>query len=628
MRRWLSVCAGLLLTACSHVGQTLPTETDFGSRTDAELAKFLPMLADYPGLSWNVTSTVGAPKHPFGPYIDPAASVTPDGCADIPFQRPSQIAANTEGFVPNGVAGNSGVASVRIMREHHGADLIDESVQWAKRCHEYRINYPNTGAGDADSADPTAVSVLPPANIEGTQITRIHLTDNREHRFQPEGSRESLVSLAKVGDLVVVGYRHDNYTDADTILALTISRLRSGQPEGKPLSDKANDSLLGGRTDKEIQRLLPSALDLPPEWTVSQSTPILGERQGEYRLPTTSPASCERTPFENDGWSPDTDRDFRTIGTVTMDQNRNQHVVGEMARLGIEKPDTSVEVETTNWARDCRTFSTGIGSSRPSGVTIDLLPATQVDGIDITSVHVKGDTTNRIDYTASLFRVRGILVTTKPAVKLQNTNLARQIINNLQHAQYDTPSSSAYRGPYDSWPGQIKPPNPTTETTEKLARVERGALVDPEQYRPGGYMPGDAKTANPDYLHFRSPTGSIACTFRKYTLLCDVPRGTYPRTPKPTDLQGNWSGTTVAFGSDGIHNGVAIADPIVYAESNTLEYGHTIRLRDDLECLMERDGLTCIDYSARNGMHLSRDDLTPLAADETLITDKRSLPGR
>ncbi|WP_236737493.1 hypothetical protein [Mycobacteroides franklinii] len=521
------------------------------------------------------------------------------------------------------------MATVRIMRQSPGADLVDESVQWAKRCHEYQINYPSTGPGDQASADPTAVSILPATTIDGTQITRIHLTDNREHRFQPEGTRESMVSLAQVGDIAVVGYRHDDDTDADTILALTIGRLKTGQPESKPLSDKIDDSLLGGRPDKEIQRLLPSALDLPPEWTVSQSTPILGEREGEEGPSTTVPPSCQRTPYEHDGWSTDTDRDFREIGAVTTDQNKNQRIVSETARLGIEKPGTSVIVETTNWARDCRTYTTGNGSSHPSDVTIDLLPTTELDGIEITSVHVKGDTSNLIDYTASLFRVRGILVITKPAVTLQNTTLSKQIINNLQHAKYDTPSAVAYRGPYDRWPGELKQPAPTFQTTEKLARVARGVLVDPEQYRPGGYMPGDAKTTNPDYLHFRSPTGSIACTFRKYVLFCDVPRGTYPRTPKPTDLQGNWSDTTVSFGYDGgIDNGVATNDPIVYAESNTLEYGRTIRLQDGIECLMERDGLTCVDYSTRTGMHLSRDDLTPLAADETLITDKRFVSGR
>ncbi|TDZ82096.1 hypothetical protein DE4585_02625 [Mycobacteroides salmoniphilum] len=628
MYRWLILAAALLLTGCSPIGQNHHVKANLDSLSADELARFLPVLADYPGLSWNVTTIAGSSNRPAGPYIDPKATVTPDGCADIPFQRKTQIAASADGFVPNGVAGNSGMATVRIMRQSQGRDLIDESLQWAKRCQEYQIVYSSTGPEDPGSADPTAVSALPAADIDGTKITRIQLVDNREHRFQPEGSRESVVSLAKVGDLVVVGYRHDNNADANAILSLTISRLKSGQPARKPLSNKADDSLLTGRTDKELQQLLPSTLDLATQMTASQSTPILGERAGEYQLPTTVPASCERTPFENTGWSSDTDRDFREIATVTTQRRLGDHADGEMVRLGIEKIGTSVITETTMWAKQCHSFSTGAGSSHTSPVTIDLLPAAQIDGVDITSVHVKGDSTNRIDYTASLFNIRGILVTTKPAVAQQPTDLQRQIADNLTHATYDTPSGPIYHGAYHRLPGEIKAPPPSAEATEKLARVALGNLVNPDGYRPGGYMPGDTKTTNPDYLHFRSPTGSIACTFRKYVLYCNVPQGTYPRTPKPDDLHGNWIDSTVEFSSEGIRSGIAAIDPIVYAESNTLDYGNSIRIGDGGECLMERNGLTCVDYSTRTGMHLSRDDLTAMSANETLRYDPRLLTGR
>lgn len=181
--------------------------------------------------------------------------------------------------------------------------------------------------------------------------------------------------------------------------------------------------------------------------------------------------------------------------------------------------------------------------------------------------------------------------------------------------------------PPSQFPGEVPSPAPTADATAALTRVAQGTLVNPEQYHFGGYLPGDAPTrSSDDYLHFRSPSGAIACTWRKYILYCDVPQGTFPRTPKPADLKGDWHDSVVAFGWDGLHNGVSAHDPLVYAESNVLPYGSTIRLDDDTECLMEQDGLTCVYADKRIGMHLSRTDLTPLAATEDFTKDTRLLP--
>lgn len=162
------------------------------------------------------------------------------------------------------------------------------------------------------------------------------------------------------------------------------------------------------------------------------------------------------------------------------------------------------------------------------------------------------------------------------------------------------------------------------EATAKLARVAQGTLVDPEPYHRGGHLPDDTPVrSSDDYVHFQSPTGAIACTWRKYTLFCNIPQGTYPRTPKPADLQGRWQDTVVDFGWAGLGSGLAAEDPIVYAVSKVLPYGSTIRLQQGTECLMEPDGLTCVDYDKRSGFHVSRGDLTPLTATTALAADTR-----
>jgi hypothetical protein len=88
-----------------------------------------------------------------------------------------------------------------------------------------------------------------------------------------------------------------------------------------------------------------------------------------------------------------------------------------------------------------------------------------------------------------------------------------------------------------------------------------------------------------------------------------MPRGGYPRTPKPAGQQGDWRDSVVELGWGRVANGVFTDDP-----------GST-------ECLMERDGLTCIAADDnRIGMHLSRQDLTPLRGTDALNDDTRSQP--
>lgn len=623
-----ALVTALVVAGCGH-GTTPAAGPDLAGRSNEQLARFLPVLADYPGAVWQIRQRIGPDDHPVGPYIDPSAVIDPASCADIPFQRSGLIAASTEGSVPNAIAGNSGEASVRIMRDPVGSDLITESLDWAKRCYEYRQNYPSAGPNDPALSNPTAVSVLPPIQIDGIEVVRIHLTDNREHRFQPEGNRESVVSLARVRGLLVVGRRHDNSRDAADILAHTIKRLVADVPVSKPLSDNADAGLaLTNRSDKELQQLLPAAIDLPADWQVGQSTPVIRDGTDGSGTSTTIPADCDRVPFENNtAWRPDLGRNFREIATVTATRNPGRDSINNTIMLGIEAPGKSVIDETTAWVNRCATYKSS-GPS-PAAGTISFLPARKVDGVDVTTVHITG---NRTDYTASLLRVRGLLLIATPGLDYQSSPLAQKTVDNLLHAQFRTAPTGPgpifhEPDPNERPPGDVKLPAPTTSADKTLQRISKGTLVDPEQYHFGGYMPGDAKIRSPDYLHFHSPTGSIACTWRRSSLLCQVPHGTYPRTPKPDGLQAIWSDDIINFGWNGIQNGIASTDPVIYAESNVLPYGSTIRFDDtpgSIECLMQRDGLTCTDFT--KGIHLSRDDLTPLTATTALASDMRSLP--
>lgn len=619
MPRGLVTAAAVLLvvTGCGHSpepGKTDSAGTNLSGRSNEELTRFLPVLADYPGSTWSVTVTPGAPEVSIWPRTGKDARIEPSGCADIPFQRKDLIAASTRARVPNPVAGDSGEASVWIMREGRGADLIAESSDWAKRCHDFRAEY-----GSPDTPDPTAVSLLPPERVNGVEVTRIHLTDNREHRFQPEGSREAVVSLARVAGLVVLGFRHDNRGDAAEVLALTIKRLAAGQPASKPLSDKVETGYLNGRPDRELRHLLPSTPDLPPGWIVTQTSPMVGERATDVSESTTKPVECGRIPFQYDGWRSDTNRDFRDVASVGAG-NGNQ--TGGSVRLSVETRGHSIIEDTKFAARYCA------DNAVAGRIPIETLPGTQLDGIDVTNVAVTQESQRRT-FTASLLNIRGLLVIAEPQLSEQSSPLVQKLVDNIRHAKFDTPPGDWYSGPYDRPAGDVAFPQASADDTDKLARVAQGELVNPEQYHFGGLMPGDTKTRTPDYLHFRSPTGSITCSWHKSVLVCDTPRGTYARTPKPVDVKGDWSDSLVLFGWNGLQNGAIAADPVVYAESDVLDYGKTIRLTTApglIECLMERDGLTCVDYSQRTGMHLSRDDLTPLKATDSLAKDDRAEP--
>ncbi|ORA59210.1 hypothetical protein [Mycobacteroides franklinii] len=616
MRRGLP-CVALVVVmgGCGQASEPRPIDPGPVRPSNVELARFLPVLADYPGPSWDVTLTAGASDWIPGPYIGPNTTVEPSGCADIPFQRSDLVAASSAGVVQNGIAGNAGEAAVRIMRDRLGTDLIADSVAWAERCHQYRETYSGATPGDPSMGSPTAVSVLPPRNLEGVEVTRIHLTDNRDHRDQGEGTRESVISLARVRGVVVVGYRHDRAGEADAILATTIRRLSSDRPASRPLSDKADASALTTRTDKDLEQLLPSIVDTPAGWTVLQSSPIVpySTEDGE------SATGCSRLPFADEvGNRSDSHRNFRKIASVSMSRKAGKDTYStDTVTLGLEHSGSSVIDETIKWANQCHFAS---------------VPAPQLDGINITSFHIPGDRTGTNGRTVSLLRVRGLLVIAEPAFSQQDTQLMRQSVENLRHAKFETRATGPDSMPIPSEPtapapGDVKFPQPTADATVKLARVAQGALVDPGPFHVGGYLPEDSPTASsPDYLHFRSPTGAIMCTWRKYILVCDVPRGTYPRTPKPVDLLGNWQDSVTTFGFESLQNGIVAPDPVVYAVSNVLAYGSTIRLTDDTECRMDTGGLTCVEYGKDIGFHLSRTDLTPLAATSALINDTRPQP--
>lgn len=631
-----AIAAGaLLLAGCvpEPAPQRPPRVDNPAALSNDDLARFLPALADYPSPSWDITSRVGpaTSRYLFGPRIDLDTPTDPPQCQDIPFERPGQIAAAVDGSVPNGIAGDSGEASIRILREPEGTDLIAQTLDWAKRCHDFHQNYPGVTPQDPPVSNPTAVSVLPATHIDGQPVTRLHFTDNRAQRFQPEGSRESMVTLARVRGLVVMGFRHDNTVDADAIFSATLKRLTAGTPASKPLSANPEQSALSDRSDKEIEQLLPATTDLPEGgWTVQQSTPII--RDGSEESPSrTDPSGCDRIPFRSNSWRPDLDRAFRQITSVTAWREDKQRTVSDTVAIGVDNPGASLLTETAEWVRKCGAYrSLGPHSTR---YTLSLTEE-QSHGYPATTITIASDAPYRAHETISMMKVRDLLVITTPGDSELRSPLLQHVIDNLSHAEYSSAATGSGPIPRPQDPqkrpaGDVAIPAPTEDSTTQFTKVAQGRLVDPEQYRPGGYLPGDTPTTNPDYLHFRSPTGSIICSWRKFVLYCDVPQGTYPRTPKPAEIASGWTDSSVRFGFNGIQNGVAAADPFIYAESQVLRYGSTIRLEQtpgQTECRMDLEGLTCVDFMKRVGMHLSRGDLTPFAGGESIQPDQRATP--
>lgn len=625
-----------------------PTATNLADRSDAELAAFLPTLADYAmadGDSWVVQQQVGAGNADIDHQpTDMAHRAEPDGCDDAPYARTDNVAAAATGREINlGPVGFGGEASIRIVR-HPAASLLDDTRSWATRCRDTRLYFSGEN-GAQPLVHPTAISVLPPADVDGIEVLRIHLTDNRQQRFQTEGSRERVVSLALVRGVGVYGYSHDAGDLTDQLMALSIRRLLGDAAAASQQPRSTRDDTLAGRSDVEIAGLLPPVTELGGDWVVTQALPVLEPRVEYYRSGTaTDPPGCDTPPFINTtNLAPraDIDREFREVATATAARpQRDRYLVGafdgyrdtdDTVRLNIEQPGVDLIAETATWAQKCGAYdeaeSPGSSPRRIHGV-VESVPADMPSGVtDATSVHLTQTGSADIDFTASLLRIRGLLVITLPAVGRQSSPLLDKTLTRLRTAVFpDTatpnrPPPPNFLGPPPPPAGRVPLPAPTVQATETLRRVASGTPVDGEQYHLGGYMPGDAKVRSPDTLYFHSPTGSINCVFRQHYggLMCDVPDGDYPRNTAPPHPRGTWFDHYVHFDGDAIDNGVSAHLPRVYAETAELRYGSTIRLKSDapngdVDCLMATDGLICVNYRTRVGLHLSRDDLTPLVA--------------
>lgn len=612
-----SIVAALLLAGCA------PTQSPPGAAPDPGLAGYLPSLADYPWTGWTVVQQAGPATETV-----PERTAEPAGCEQAPFADPNRIAARAIArHTSLGPTGFGGEASVVLFDPQDSGDLIAETRAWARHCADYVEWYPAAGE-DRGPGMPTAVSVLPPRRIADVDVLRVHLTDNREHRYQPEGRRESVVYLARVGDVVVGGRRHDSGSVLDEVFAATLRRLIAHRPAPRLLGPTVGTDDLRGYSDADLSRLLPSTADLPAGWSVGHTSPTVTARIADYAPEgETDPRDCATIPFMNEG-APraDISRDFREIATAEGQPEGGVGLPGgldhwqttpQQVRLNVEDPNTDVLEATKRWAQQCATYR-GVGRLAADG-SVDLVPTT-VAGHEAYAVHLTRSTPTNFDFWTILTRVRGILVVALSPSD-QPGELLRATVENVDFASFDTarppfdyqPYTGPSTDPFDDPPGTMPLREPSADEARKLAGVTRGEVVDPEPYHLGGYLPGDPTTRTPDYLHFRSPTGSIVCTWRKYSLFCAVPDGTYPRTPKPAADEGDWDDSVVNFDWDGVVNGVITEDPVVYAESQVLPYGSTIWLEEGpypTACRMERDGLTCVAESV--GMHLSRDDLTPL----------------
>lgn len=331
--------AALLLAGCTHGGGHAP-RSSITDRSNDELAKFLPTLADYPWTGWNIVQRIGPPPKAQTPRQP--MTVEPAGCdpPPPPYSEASQIAARTSALATSlGPTGFGGEASVAFLRDPPSHDLVADTRAWAKRCANYVEKYVPAEPGEVPGpAAPTSISILPDRHIEGVDVLAVHLTDNREHRFQPEGSRESVVYVARVRGIVVAGLRHDSGSVLDEVFGATIRRLKDDQPAPRPLSGTIGSASLKGRSDQELSELLPSIVDVPKGWSVGQTSPIVGARALDYQTEgSTDPKGCNAIPFMNEG-APrdDIGRDYREIATAAAVHDDTDSAVG-----GLDVPTES-----------------------------------------------------------------------------------------------------------------------------------------------------------------------------------------------------------------------------------------------------------------------------------------------
>ncbi len=295
MRQWWVWATATLLTACA--GPTTGPDTPAPPEPTPiqRLAAFLPALADYAAAdfdAWVVEQHTGSEHARLDyPRIGDTDRVEPPGCASPPYAATSDLTADVIGRETNlGPTGFGPEVSIRLVR-HPAGDPVAAARDWARGCHDILVVDDTSGY-----RQPVATSVLPSVDVDGTEMLRILRVDNRVQRYQPEGRREHLVTVAVVGDVAVYGYSHDDLALSERLMALTIRRLRDGRPAAAPTADPAPPatSSLAGAGAVRLARLLPTTADLGPDWLVAQRLPMFDTREEYYRSdPAVTPAGCD-----------------------------------------------------------------------------------------------------------------------------------------------------------------------------------------------------------------------------------------------------------------------------------------------------------------------------------------------
>lgn len=146
--------AALLLAGCTHGGGHAP-RSSITDRSNDELAKFLPTLADYPWTGWNIVQRIGPPPKAQTPRQP--MTVEPAGCAPPPLFRgqpdrcPNERPCNQSG--PNRIRRRgfrrllTRPAVTRSRRRH---TRLGEAVRQLRREVRARRTWGSSGPGGAD----------------------------------------------------------------------------------------------------------------------------------------------------------------------------------------------------------------------------------------------------------------------------------------------------------------------------------------------------------------------------------------------------------------------------------------------------------------------------------------------
>lgn len=186
-------------------------------------------------------------------------------------------------------------------------------------------------------------------------------------------------------------------------------------------------SALNSAVDETLLGALPEVVDMPDGWELSQTVPSRFERsEGQF---SSDSSDCRLVPFANmSARNLDLGQPLGLVaGVYTTEFDPDGFALGvyglitaydaESVHLAREDHGVDVIAQTRQWVQEC-----------PASASVIATP--EWVGEDAVSVQVTLG--GQFDFTATVLRVRGLLVLSFPAAGLGQTALLPATVNNLR----------------------------------------------------------------------------------------------------------------------------------------------------------------------------------------------------